>query len=179
MKARWTPFLIAIMAVLLLGTGISFGEDKMDGGKIKLFSVKSGEYYEAERVNLSDDEWRERLSPEAFHITREAGTDRPFTGDLWDNKEDGVYKCVACGTDLFDSKTKYKSGTGWPSFWDPVAPENITLKDDRSWFMVRTEVLCARCDAHQGHVFKDGPQPTGLRYCINTASLKFVKRGEL
>ncbi|PLX43821.1 MAG: peptide-methionine (R)-S-oxide reductase [Deltaproteobacteria bacterium] len=151
----------------------------MESGKVKLFSVKTGEFYEAEKINLPDDEWRKRLSPEAFHITREAGTDRPFTGDLWDNKEDGIYKCVACDTDLFDSKTKYKSGTGWPSFWDPVAHENITLKDDRSWFMVRTEVLCARCGAHQGHVFKDGPQPTGLRYCINTASLKFVKRGEL
>lgn len=127
-----------------------------------------------ERIEKSADEWREQLSPEEFHIAREAGTERAFTGRYWDHHESGVYQCVCCGLDLFSSAAKYDSGSGWPSFHAPIAAENIARQTDDSLFMRRTEILCPRCDAHLGHVFPDGPQPTGLRYCTNSASLKFV-----
>ena len=129
-----------------------------------------------EKLIKSEDEWKKQLTSEQYHVTRKHGTERAFTGEYWKTKEPGTYQCVCCGQDLFSSETKFDSGTGWPSFFQPVAKEAVTEKDDRSWFMSRTEVLCSRCDAHLGHVFDDGPQPTGLRYCMNSAALSLRKK---
>ena len=126
-----------------------------------------------EKVVKSEDEWREQLTPEQFAVCRKKGTERAFTGQYWDNHEPGIYKCVACGTPLFSSDTKYESGTGWPSFSEPIDPQNVGTEEDKSLFMRRTEVHCAACHSHLGHVFPDGPQPTGLRYCLNSVSLTF------
>ena len=128
-----------------------------------------------EKVHKSDSEWRQQLTPEQFEVARHAGTERPFTGKYANNHDHGMYRCVCCGNALFSSDTKFESGTGWPSFYQPVAKENVENITDSSLGMARTEVRCAKCEAHLGHVFDDGPKPTGLRYCMNSASLDFVK----
>jgi peptide-methionine (R)-S-oxide reductase len=132
---------------------------------------------EVDKVVKTEAEWKQQLSPIQFQVTRHEGTERAFTGVYAETHDDGLYHCICCATTLFDSKTKFDSGTGWPSFWMPIAEQNVTKANDFSFGGVRTKVSCARCDAHLGHVFDDGPRPTGLRYCMNSASLNFVARG--
>ena len=127
-----------------------------------------------DRVVKTEAEWKKLLTPEQFHVTRKKGTERAFPGPNWDNHAKGTYTCVCCDLPLYASETKFESGTGWPSFWQPIAPNAIKTEEDRSFFSVRTEVMCRRCDAHLGHVFDDGPKPTGLRYCMNGTALKFL-----
>jgi peptide-methionine (R)-S-oxide reductase len=165
---------------LRLQTGITMVEAKGDTPK----EVKIVQFSDAGQredvvtvpvVTRTDAEWKQKLLPDSFEVTRHAGTERPFSGQYWNNHDKGLYRCICCGTALFSSETKFESGTGWPSFWEPIAKENVRENTDFSLGMARTAVSCRLCDAHLGHVFDDGPKPTGLRYCMNSVSLHFIK----
>ena len=162
---------------LAVSGGIALPAGAADGSapaSIRVYSVEKGNYVMTQTVVKTNEEWKKTLTPEQYHILREKGTERPFSGKYDRNHEHGIYRCAACGLELYRSEEKYDSGTGWPSFTAPIAPSNVLTRPDNSFFSRRTEVICPRCGGHLGHVFDDGPKPTGKRYCMNSAALRFV-----
>lgn len=174
--ALFSGLLVLGITAAIIASGGRYGQPGPAdaASRIRIYSAEEGTYVMSDEVVKTKQEWKQILTPEQFHVLREKGTERPFTGKYATSHDHGVYRCAGCGLDLYRSEDKYESGTGWPSFTKPIAAENIRTETDRSFFSTRTEVLCRRCGGHLGHVFDDGPKPTGLRYCMNSAALQFV-----
>lgn len=172
-RAFWTS---AVLTSLAVGCGRSRVVNAISAAPLTNSPTIASNWNMKDQVTKTEEEWKKELTPEQFRVLRKKGTERAFSGQYWNNHEAGVYQCAGCRLELFTSEAKFDSGTGWPSFYQPIKPEHVDTEEDNSLFMRRTEVHCARCGGHLGHIFDDGPKPTGLRYCINSAALKFEKK---